>query len=311
MIVQPVNEVLPRVADKELQKILDEFSRTIDEAVNFGTHLLLWDAETKREGKDNNIPTLFFRNIIEIADSISILIKHSSIDPATILFRSFLENNYSLLYMIDEKEKQRALAFMVWRAIKDLKYYNQFISNNQTSKELKAKIKKDNLNLNIEQFFDRQDIKDVIDAKNVLLNKPEFKPIHKEYLRTCEKLNTKNPKWYSLFNGPRNFEGLASHLSKTTVYEFQYRKYSENVHITGIQKGFAKAGNDSAQIIQIRDFEHSKDVFSLTVSYILECFTEYTKKRIPNKMNDMKIWYNKFRNPYYKLISDVNIDYQK
>ena len=311
MIVQPVNEVLPRVADEELQKILDEFSRTIDEVVNFGTHLLLWDTETKREGKDNNIPTLFFRNIIEIADSISVLIKNSLIDPATILLRSFLENSYSLLYMIEENEKQRAFSFMVWRANKDLKYYNQFISSNPTSKELKAKLKKDNINLNIERFIDSQDIKDVIKAKNILLNKPEFKIVYQEYLRTCKIQKTKNPNWYSLFNGPKNFQELASHLKKTIAYEFLYRKYSENVHITAVQKGFVKAGNDRAQIIQIRDFEHCKDVFSSTVSYLMECYTEYTNKRIPNKIQELKTWYNKFREPYFKLISEVNIDYKK
>lgn len=311
MNIKPIDEILPRIADEYLQKILDDFSETIDEVVNFGTHILLWDVETKREGKDNNIPSLFLRNIIELADSISVLTRNSLIDPAKIQIRALLENHFGLFYMLKENERQRALSFMVWRAKKDLKYYKQFISENPQSKELKSKILKDEMNFDISHFFDRPEVKDVIKAKVDLLNKPEFKEVHQEYMRTSKKLKSKHPNWYSLYDGPRNFLELSNHLKKSVIYEFQYRTYSENVHVTGIQKGFARAGKDSAQIIQIRDFEHCKDVFTSTVSYLLECYSLYLTKRIPDKRNKLTDWYRGFKQPYDKIVSESIINYKK
>ena len=311
MNTKPVEEVLPRVAEEYLQKILDDYSNTIDEVVNFGTHIILWDTEVKRQGKDNNIPTLFLRNIIELADSISVLIRNSLIDPAKIQIRALLENHFGLLYMLEADEKKRAFCFIVWRAKKDLKYYKQFISENQSSKEFKSRILKDAMDFDITRYFDRPEIIEVINAKIRLLNKPEFKDVHQEYMRTSKKLKTNSPNWYSLFDGPNNFQELSNHLKKTILYEFQYRKYSESVHVTGVQKGFAKAGKDKAQIILIRDFEHCKDVFTSTISYLLECYNQYLIKRIPDKKIQFTNWYSKFKVPYNKILAESNVNYKK
>jgi hypothetical protein len=106
MDTKPIENILPRIADEHLQKVLDDYSKTIDEVLNFGTHILLWDIEYKREGKDNNIPSLFLRNIIELVDSISVLTKNSLIDPAKIQIRALLENHFGLLYMLQKDEKK-------------------------------------------------------------------------------------------------------------------------------------------------------------------------------------------------------------
>ena len=50
-----------------------------------------WDADKGRAGDENTPPLLFLRNIIELGDAISILIKNSSIDPAKPLLRSLLK----------------------------------------------------------------------------------------------------------------------------------------------------------------------------------------------------------------------------
>lgn len=311
MNTKPVEDILPRKPEKHFQIILDNCSKAVDEVVNFGTHLLLWDVETKRDGIDNNIPSIFFRNILELGDSISVLLKNSLIDPGKIQLRALIENHFQLLYMLEKNEKERALSFMVWRAKKDLKYYKQFISDNPTSKQLKSKLSKDSMKLNFESFVDKDETKEAITAKMVLLNKPELKEVHKEYMRTSKNRKTKNPMWYSLFDGPADLEGLSTYLEKTIAYEFLYRKYSENSHITGVQKGFAISGKDKAQIIQIRDFEHLETVFTMTISYLIECYTEFVKKRIPNKMPEHKKWYSDFKEPYAKISAEAKIKYEK
>ena len=99
--------VLPRDPEPYLKEKLNLFANTLEEIVNFGTHLLIADIQKKRSGKDNFVPTLFLRNILDISDSISILIRKSATDPAKIQLRSLLESCLNLAYSF----------FPVYRAI--------------------------------------------------------------------------------------------------------------------------------------------------------------------------------------------------
>ena len=80
MKYKAIKEVLPRKQDKTLSKTLNQFARLIEDAINFGTHIAKWDAAKKRKGDSTLPPLLFFRNLLEIGDAISILVKKSSIE---------------------------------------------------------------------------------------------------------------------------------------------------------------------------------------------------------------------------------------
>lgn len=309
MNTTPNREVLPENLDDYLQKILNEFSDNISEVINFGTHLLVWDVQTGREGKDNHIPTLFFRNILELGDSISILMKSSSIDPSKILLRSLLENSFGLQYLLEKNERERSLSYMVWKSLKQIKNHKRFISDNPSSKELKKMILENNLDFPFDKYFDRKDIQKVIDAKAILLKKPEFKEVYQEYNRTKNK--RKNPAWYSLFDGPQNFQELSKYLKKSLIYEFEYRNYSENVHVTGLHKGIARAGKDSGQVIQIRDFEDCRDVFQSTITNLLESYNIFVKTRIPHKYIEFKNWHSDFRIINRQIFDNNTFQYNK
>lgn len=308
---RPYKNSIPEL-DPDLKQLLRNYSEILNEAINFGTHIMVWDTEAKRKGKDNNIPTLLFRSLIDLADSISILIRSSSIDSAKILFRSFIENRYGLLYLIEKKEveKQRAYSFIVWRVIKDIKYHKQFVSDEPSSKALQKEAKKDINDFDFNKFFDRPDTINLIKEKESLLTKPKFKPIHKEYIRTCRKRNTKFPAWYSLFDGPKNVKELSSHLKKNIEYEFNYRKYSESVHSTNILDGLSHIGNGETQLIQIRNPEHCKDIFSSTTLFLIEVFPKYVEARVPNKLALFSKWYLEFKNKFSK-INSIDINFQK
>ena len=103
MIYREIKELLPREPDENLQEVLTKFSFLVDSTINFGTNLLKWDLDKKRSGDENIIPVLFFRNLLEIGDSISILIRNSSIDPCKNLLRSLLENMYEMEYLLEKK----------------------------------------------------------------------------------------------------------------------------------------------------------------------------------------------------------------
>tara|TARA_R110002020_G_scaffold73623_5_gene188903 strand:- start:271 stop:1203 length:933 start_codon:yes stop_codon:yes gene_type:complete len=309
MKTKPIDEIIPLNRDEYLVKIQKHCSELISEIVNYGTYILKWDIEVKRKGKDNNIPTLFFRNILELGDSISILVKESSIDPSKIILRTLIENILQLIYMLEEDEKQRALCYMVVKTNKDIKYYNKFIKSENSSKQFKIQAEKDELSLNFEKFMDHPEIIKAKKAKTSLLEKPEFSEIQQEYLNTSVK--RKNPNWYSLFNGPKNLEQLAQKLKKNVRYEFFYRAYSENVHGLNLTKGMVYVGNGNAQIIQIRDFEHTQKVTFDTASLLLEIYNLFIKKRLPKKHEEYRIWYLTIRNDFLDLTKRNYINYKK
>ncbi|WP_350291888.1 DUF5677 domain-containing protein [uncultured Croceitalea sp.] len=305
MKTESIEEILPREPHKGLVLILTKLSETLNEVINFGTNILEWDLKKKRKGKDKNIPSVFLRNSIELGDSISILIKASSIDPAKILVRSLMENTFGLLYMIEKDEHIRAHCFLVCKANKDIRYYKQFIKEEDISKRFVSKFIKQEPDFKLENHCNPAEIKTVIKAKEELLNLPIYDSINLEYQRTCSKNGKRNnnPNWYSLFDGPNNFESLCYYLKNTILYEFQYRKYSENVHVTNVMKGFVKAktGEDKADLIQIRDFKDCKEVFYIAINILLDLYREYVKKRLPEKQSELDKWYVEFEKVFEKI----------
>ncbi|NEW79425.1 MAG: hypothetical protein GZ086_08395 [Gelidibacter sp.] len=292
MKTKPIEELLSKEPNKDLSLILDKLSDTVDEIVNFGTQILSWDVKVKRGGKDKNVPSVFLRNSIELGDSISILIRKSSIDPSKILIRSLMENTIYARYMIEKNEDERAHSFLVCRANKDIRFYKQFIEAERISKNFVSKIKKQEPDFELNNHCNPTKIKTVIKAKQELLKEPIYRDINIEYHRTCNKNKKRNnnPNWYSLFNGPENFEELCRYLEYTIIYEFQYRNYSENVHISNVMKGFVAAGDNKADILQIRDFKDSKAVFYNVVNILLDLYREFINKRLPEKKNEFSNW---------------------
>lgn len=310
MKTPPIENIFPQEPNKTLEAILKKLAMGITELVSFGTHLIHWDFQIQR-GKDTNIPTIFLRNCIELADAIAILIEKSSIDPAKIQFRALMENSLALQYMIDENESIRAHCFLVCKAIKDIKYYKQFVPTEETSKNFVAKIKKQEPHFDLSSHANLDEILYVIQAKEGQLKEPIYDSVYEEFVKTCKEKRTNDPNWYSLYDGPSNFEELCKKLEYTIIYEFAYRKYSQNVHGIDVMKGFVSTGKGTADMIQIRDFEDCKEVFYYTVNILLDSFTKFITKRLPNKTEEYKKWHNNYVVFFDKLDEETQFNYNK
>ncbi|RFN60124.1 DUF5677 domain-containing protein [Marixanthomonas ophiurae] len=315
MKTEPIEEILPQKPVEGLISLLSKLSFTLNEVINFGTKILDWDLKKKRNGKDKNIPSVFLRNSIELGDAISILIEKSSIDPAKILIRSLMENTFGLLYMIEKDEDLRAHSFLVCRVNKDIRYYKQFIENEDISKNFVSKFIKQEPGFKLKNHCNPIEIKTVIKAKEELLRQPIYDDVNLEYHRTCtkNKKRNNNPNWYSLYDGPYNFESLCHHLENTILYEFQYRKYSENVHVTNVMTGFvkSKAELDKADLIQIRDFKDCKEVFYNAVNILLDLYREFIKIRLPEKQIEYDNWYIEFEIMFEKIDRETRFIYRE
>jgi hypothetical protein len=285
-----IEDILPRNqtgAKKELEKL----SSLIDFAVDFGTHLLKWQADKMQSGDQHLVPILFFRNILELADSISILIKNSSVDPAKSLIRSLLENSFGLEYLLEKDQKNRSLSFNIWRTHKELKFYNKLDKNTKVGKQFLGEIKKD---LYVKEF-ESDDPRLELEKKNAknFLKLPHYISIEKEYQRTNS--IRKNPNWFTLFDGPKDIEQLAKRLNHHSLYEFFYRRLSDNVHATDLVKGkLILNKNGQTDIIQIRFPKDAQDITIQTLNILVITYKNFYEKELPDKKDEFYKWYLKF-----------------
>jgi hypothetical protein len=310
MKIENIKHFLPEINDVRLQQTLDKYFDFLNNLVKLGGNIIQWDIEYIREGTDNNIPTLFLRNFIELADSISILTSKSSIDPSKILIRSLIENSLSLLYMIEDNIKSRELSYIVWKTNKDISYFKQFISNSESHEKLKNSLKEDNNESILDNSTNNPMINEIIKNKLELLKQPNFKKIQQNYLKTRGKSRRVNH-WYNLYNGPKNFYELCKKLNKTVIYDFFYREYSENVHASDTIKGFAPTDEDGqAQLIQIRDFEGCDRLFNTTATTILETYSKFVYNRLPEKHEEYMNYHKSFTSSFEEL-KKIKINYSK
>ncbi|MBG7613047.1 hypothetical protein IU405_12390 [Polaribacter sp. BAL334] len=293
-----IDDILPRTQN-DVKSELEKLSATIDNAVDFGTHLLKWQADKMQSGDHHLVPILFFRNILELTDAISILIKNSSIDPTKILLRSLLENSFGLEYLLEKDQENRSLSNNVWIAHKDLKFIEKLNLKSQIGKQFSNEIKKDKF---VKEIISDETLIE-LDKKNSieLLELPIYKKIEEEYQRT--KKIIKNPKWYSLFNGPTDIEQLAKRLNHYTLYEIVYRKLSDNVHATDLIKNKLVQGkNGQTDIIQIRFPKDAQDFTVYTLNILIMTYLNFYEKVLPERNDEFLIWYSQFQTNYKELI---------
>jgi Family of unknown function (DUF5677) len=303
MKYEAVKNILPR-EQPEVIEILEKFSKIIEDAVNFGTHLMKWETERKLCGDSEIVPLLFMRNILEIADGISILIKNSSIETAKTSLRSLLENVFGLQYLLEENTINRSLSFLVWTTHRDLKFYEKLDAQTQIGKQFNAELKKDKLITDTEFITNIEYLQAKLNSEE-LLKLPIYRDIETEYQLTNSK--TKNPNWYSLYSGPKNVENLAKHLKHNGIYEVMYRSFSHNVHSTDIYKGKLLPNiNGTVDLIQIRSPKDSQSITIDTINFLLMAYLSFYKKRIPEKNTEFMEWYNEFRVRYSEIRNKKN-----
>jgi hypothetical protein len=294
-----IENILPR-SDNSQTKSLNSLSNLIDQAIDFGTNLQNWELQKDVKKDENIVPILFFRNILSVSDGISILIKKSSIDNSKSLIRVLLESIFSLEYLLQENTKERSLSYFVWNAHKDLKFLDQINPDTQSGKQMKSNITKDKFAKNINYNDFPKFLEEKRNAEE-LLKLPNYIPVENEYQRT--NLKKKNPNWFTLYDGPLDFEQLASKVELNVLYQLHYRFYSKNIHSTDVHKGVVVPNDDgTGDIIQIRSWKGAISVSADTLNFILIAITTFQKKLLPEKHDDFLNWYGGFREEYLKLI---------
>lgn len=318
-MTKPINEILPRELYPEIEEILNRFSRLIDEFVNFGTHILIWIIEESK-GSDEQMPlTMFFRDILEKADSISTLVKKSNIEPSKVVLRSLFELALYIRYILEENFHDRSMSFLVCNSKRKIRMLRAYEKEDQSYKETQRLIEKDEFFSDGSFLKELPSVKPALENQYQLLKLPAYQPTVQEYERIRKK-DGQNPNWYSLYNGPKNIRDLAFKLNLPFVYEILYRKWSESVHSTDVIDGKivksknsnGEEGKVNADIIQINLPKDAQEVTTYSLLLLLMTYIKLRDKKIKSRDNEIKEWYLSVREEYLLIVGKerlINIEF--
>jgi hypothetical protein len=301
-MVKPIEDILPReMENKDIESLLAQFSNGIEEVVNFGTHVIQWELN-EAKGGDENIPiAMILRNILDMLDATSILVKSSSIDPCKALLRTTLESFFGLEYILESDTKSRALAFLVCHYQKELKMLNKLDPHHQSNVQLKHKLQVDRSVSKSGELPKVKDVKNAIENVNRILALPIYKETLSKYTELQE-LGIKSPKWYNLYSKIKNIDQLASYLNRQYLYEIMYRFLSEIVHGSDIIQGkLINTTNKKSAIVQLRYVKDAQYITLHAMNFGLLTFQVVTEKRLVKYKKEYAEWYLTIRKLYQKL----------
>lgn len=296
----PIDDIIPREPQPEVKELIDKLSIIIDKFVDFGSNVLKWDTEIQRTEMYNSPILMSYRHFLELADSVSILVKQSSVDPCKLLLRGMLEAYFNLSYMFEADTADRGMAFLVWHLHKQLKDIDKADPDTEVGRQFRAILKKDKLTCGIKLPIDPN-----LNVKRAAIKERLQDPVHQkaeqEYQRLLSQKN-KKPEWYQLFSGRKNLAELADKLSLPATYDTVYRSWSGPTHVTDIIRGKISLGqNGGTEIFQLRHFGAVDEVAQWVLTLCLMMFELYIENRMPNRHNDYLTWYRTIREPYIRI----------
>jgi hypothetical protein len=302
MPVEPIPEILTRtIENPDVAGVLERFSRGIDETVNFGTHVMKWCAEAAVGGEEQAPLLLSLRHGLELLDSISILIRQSSVEPCGVLLRALLEVLFGTQYILQADIKRRAMSFMVCYVHERLKWFARLDPTTDQGKQLRAQVKKDRLAGKME-IPAPPELQRWIANGGGLLQCPAYLEAEKEYQR-LRSAGHSNPNWYSLFKGPKSIEQLAERVHLQAMYAILYRVLSGPAHGTEIIQGKLSKGS----IVQIRLPTEAQTTTKNALSVALELYRSFIKYYVPEREHDFKDWYGREIRTGYTALSGQQI----
>jgi hypothetical protein len=300
----PVPELLKREGpDQEVQRMLTAFSRGLDEAVSFGTHVLEWTGDVQPEG-DELVPPLFLlRHVLELVDGISIQIRHACVDPCETQLRALLEASFGIRFMLQDKSRKRSMAFMVCRVHRRLAVYHSLDVSTDPGRVFARQLKSDVAGLNI-RLQDAPRVEPAVKNLESLLARPEYAEVDAEYQRTKKKLK-RTPPWYALYDGPTTLEQLAARVNRPATYQVFYRHWSGRTHGTGVVEGRLSPGQDgTGAMIQLRFPIEAQQVTQMALNLALGTYTDFISELAPERKKAYGEWYVGKLRPFFKKLGE-------
>jgi len=288
-MTEPNSDFLKRTFDADVSRILNHYAYYVEEAVNYGTHLLAWQAD---ESKTELVVTkLFLRSFLETLDALSLLIRAGSADICKSLLRNAFEINMYVHFIYDKHTRLRADAFWIMDVMDRITELEKMDKKTERGKAIKAIIDKEGKIKNFDQKIDHLQIAEQLKELRATLDEPRYSQAMAEY----KGLKAKKIYWYMFFEGVNSIEQLAVSLSKQTFYEILYRNWSKTVHgIDIIKDKLVPVSADEAYLTKLRLPKGLALISKYGCNFAINTFGYYIKGSFPDRLSDYRVWENEF-----------------
>jgi len=308
MPTAPFEKFIPRSIRPEIKKLLDHFSELIEEVVNYSSQVSRWCVDKTTKGDENAVAFLMYRNIFELIDSISVLVRNSCTEPCKILLRSLLESFLIFNYLFEKDFKSRGMDFLVCSRHKETKKLKRFDPKDPLYAEYQKKKAKDIISKDIPQK-PVPDIEERLESIKKVLELPSYIESSGEYEKYMSEHKGKPPKnWYSMRNGPNDMYQLADYLNFPLQYEIFYRSWSELVHGADIiddKLSIVEPG--VAAFSQLRYPSAAPFVTLMAITFGLSAIRFMSNHYVPEKLKENADWYKREIEVAYLNLNKIKI----
>ena len=268
MPTDPHPDILYR--DFAIVQVRDAFPRAaplLREVVNFATNAFV-RCLSYGEGEENLhlAPFALHRHILELTDSIEVLVNNGCPAACNANLRSSFEALLSLEYMTEPGAdyRTRSLSWLAAYARDHLRTYRALLQSSSEGKDFLSAIQNDKT---VREFppFPQDKVADGIARMERLLAREQFRAIQEEFAKF-----KREPRWYHLFGGPANLHDLADHLRRPAQYDVLYRQWSLTTHGLDFFPFIAPAPPGQKAIRGLRDVASTNEVTTFAATFLID-----------------------------------------
>ena len=316
MPTSPDTEFIPReYSSSEHEQLLRDLSGLCDEVVNFGSRAFQRCRYTPAYG-DHYLPIfMLMRHSIEIVDSISILVLKSSVEPCKMLLRGLLETVLSIEWIISDRTEQRAKAYLIFKAHKELRQVERMDRSTQKGKAFFKDLRRNSSPALFANL--KLDLADARTSKLNVIKLPGLQEAEDEYQKVL-KLTGDHPKhWYSLFprlgkNAPNTLESLARQVGHLDWYVLLYSFWSDLTHAGDVISGriAPKSIDGNTLFYQIRLPRDANVIAFYAIYFGYQCIRQASKCVHEKLVPEVDNWFEREIKPALISLGKMKISFE-
>lgn len=268
MPTEPHRDILYReLATVQARDLFPRAAPLLREVVNFGTNTFV-RCMSAGDGEENThlAPFALYRHILELTDSIEVLVANGCPSACKPNLRSAFEALLSLEYITQPGAdyRVRSLSWLAAYARDHLRMYRSLLQSSAEGKGFLDAIQSDKT---VREFppLPQDKVAEGIARMEKLLARDQFGEIQAEFAKF-----KREPRWYQLFGGPANLHDLADHLLRPAQYDVLYRQWSLASHALDFFPFLAPAPPGEKAVRGLRDIAATNEVTTFAATFLID-----------------------------------------
>lgn len=237
----------------------------LTESVNKATEIFgrITSAGAWIGGQDEDIaPLIMYRQVIELADGVTVLLLASCADAAVPVLRAMFEASLSLDFICQTDYVRRSLSWTCTYLHSRIQAHQRSDPSTGVGAE-HARILEPHIN--VPDYDSTQSV----EGLQSMLARPSLSAVDAEY-RRLKKERRRAPDWYQLFNGPVDRRALAKAVGREAEYAVFYKDWSGVSHAVDAAP-YLRTGRrpGEAAFVMIRSAEQMQHRSLLAINILL------------------------------------------